>query len=176
MKVVAFLVRAGKRWNDIVLGFLFHKKRDEVQRILHGRVNRAHARSIAVENFRGATRGIYTEVIWVIPCRSASRVDYSSVIPAVSKDLSSQGISFVHNRPITEPRAIVGLKDETGPRFLLCTMKHCTDLGYGFYHIGLIADEVHAVDQDDCDLMQRVLEEFESTAKARESSGAAALV
>jgi hypothetical protein len=82
------------------------------------------------------------------------------VFPTVTEDVSAQGISFIHNAPITEPRVIVGLKQETGDRrFLLCTLKHCTPLEHGFYHVGLLADEVIQVEQKDEDTMRRAIDQ-----------------
>jgi hypothetical protein len=92
-----------------MLDFLLHKKRDEVKRVLHGRVNRAQARSITAQSSRSGTRGAVAEVVWVIPCSSASSANYSHVFPAVCKDICSDGIGILHNAAITEPCAIIGL-------------------------------------------------------------------
>src|SRR5579863_9126193 len=94
-----------------MLDFLFHKKRDEVKRVLHGRVNRAHARTISLNNLRGATRGTVSEVVWIVPCSSVANADYTRVFPAVMRDMSTEGLGIIHNAPITEPCAIVGLRD-----------------------------------------------------------------
>jgi hypothetical protein len=153
-----------------MLDFFFHKRRDEVKRVLHGRVNRAHARTLSVANARAATRGTFTEVIWVVPAQSTEDADFSRVFPAVSHDLSTSGIGFIHNAPVNEPHVIVGLRDETCPRFLACTSKHCTDLGYGFYHIGLLADEVIEPGTNDIEAMCAALERYDSPAEIRESA------
>jgi hypothetical protein len=153
-----------------MLEFLFHKKRDEVKRVLHGRVNRAHARSISLENVRSATRGTFTEVVWVVPCTSPANADFTRVFPAVSRDLCTEGIGIIHNAPITAPCVIIGLRDNTDPRFLACTRKHCTPLGYGFYHIGLFADEVIQPDDDDIDAICTALERYDSPTETREGA------
>lgn len=147
-----------------MLDFLFHKKRDEVKRVLHGRVNRAHARTLSAANARTATRGTFTEVIWVVPALSIEEADFSRVFPAVSHDLSTEGVGFIHNAPVDEPCVIVGLRDETTPRFLVCAAKHCTPLGYGFYHVGLLADEVIHPCADDIEAMCAALERYDSPA------------
>jgi hypothetical protein len=155
----------------VMLDFLFHRKRDEVKRLLHGRVNRAHARTISFENARQATRGTVTEVVWVVPCPSPEEADYSRVFPAVSRDLCTEGIGIVHNAPITEPCAIIGLRDETHPRFIACTPKHCTALGYGFYHIGLFADEIIEPGSENIDALCAALEKYDAaTGERREPS------
>jgi hypothetical protein len=150
-----------------MLDFLFHKKRDEVKRVLHGRVNRAHARSLNAANGRSATRGMVTEVVWVVPAASSTDADYSRVFPAVSHDLSSEGIGIVHNTPITAACVIIGLRDETNPRFIACAPKHCTPLGYGFYHIGLFAEDVVLPSPEDIEEMCAALERYDSPAENR---------
>jgi hypothetical protein len=155
-----------------MLDFLFHKRRDEVKRVLHGRVNRAHARSISFCNARAATRGTLTEVVWVVPCSSPADADYSRVFPAVSRDLCTEGIGIVHNAPITEPCVIIGLRDEANPRFIACTAKHCTPLGYGFYHIGLFADEVIRPAPEEIDAICIALERYDLSAENREGAAA----
>src|ERR1700685_1207637 len=153
-----------------MLDFLFHKKRDEVKRVLHGRVNRAHARTISLANLRQATRGTLTEVVWVVPCSSPHDVDYSRVFPAVARDLSTEGIGIVHHEPITEPWVIIGLRDNTDPRFLACTPKHCTSLGYGFYNIGLFAEEIVRPNSDDIEVICTALERYDSPPETREGA------
>jgi hypothetical protein len=151
-----------------MLDFLFHKKRDDVKRVLHGRVNRAHARSISLANGRSATRGAFTEVVWVVPAYSADDADYSRVFPAVSHDLCTEGIGFVHNAALAEPWFIVGLRDESAPRFIACSLKHCTPLGYGFYLVGLFAEEVVQPRPQDIEAMCATLERYDVPADARQ--------
>ena len=149
-----------------MLDFLFPKKRDEVRRVLLGRVNRA-ARSISIANARLATRGTFTEVVWVIPCPSPKTPIIRGVFPAVSRDLCTEGIGIVHGAPITEECVIIGLRDETAPRFVACTLKHCTPLGYGFYHVGLFAEAIVAPSPADINAMCAVLERYDTPAERR---------
>jgi hypothetical protein len=143
-----------------MLGFLFHKKREEVKRLLHGRVNRAHARSIAVQNIRGATRQVFNEVVWALPCESADQADFSQLFPAICRDLCTQGIGVFVNSPVVERCMIIGLRDESEARFLLCTVKHCSPMGYGFYHLGLFPDEVVNLDREQVEAMHQSLEKY----------------
>jgi hypothetical protein len=156
--------------SEEMLEFLFHKKRDEAKRVLHGRVNRAHARSISLANARSATRGTLTEVVWVVPCSSAADADYARVFPAVCRDMCTEGIGIVHNAPITDPCVIIGLRDNTDPRFLACTLKHCTPLGYGFYHIGVIADEVVYPNAEAIDAICTALSRYDSSSEIRQGA------
>ncbi len=143
-----------------MFGFLFHKKRDEVLRVLHGRVNRAHARSIAVQNIRGATRQIFNVIVWALPCESAEKADFSQLFPAICRDLCTQGIGVFLTAPVAEPHMIIGLRDESEPRFLLCTVKHCASLGCGFYHAGLFPDEVMTLRREQIEGLNEALEKY----------------
>ena len=62
---------------------------------------------------------------------------------------------------------IIGLKDETDRRFLVCTPKHCTSLGYGFHHIGMLAEAVLTIDREDFNAMLEAMLKFEVTAEKR---------
>jgi hypothetical protein len=143
-----------------MLGFLFHRKREEVKRVLHGRVNRAHARTIAVQNIRGATRQVLNEVVWALPCGTPDKADFSQLFPALCRDICTQGIAIFLNAPVVEPHMIIGLRDESDPRFLACTVKHCAPMGYGFYHVGLFPDEVMSLRPEQIEAMRRALEKY----------------
>ena len=103
-----------------------------------------------------------TEVVWVLPCTSPTEADYTRVFPAVTKDLSVQGIAILHNAPINDQCVLVGLRDDTDWRFLACTPKHCIPLGYGHYQIGLFPDEVVLVSTEDFDTMRAALNKYGS--------------
>jgi len=79
----------------------------------------------------------------------------------VTRDISTNGMALIHNRPIREPRIVVGLRDETYPRFIVCDLEHCTELGYGHYVIGLRPDNVLRVEPDDVDAMEQTLRQAE---------------
>jgi hypothetical protein len=140
-----------------MFGFLFHRKREEVQRILHGRMNRTYLQTLDNKDRHGS-RGAFCEVVWVIPVDGdTQQPDYSRVQTLVTRDISANGLSLIHNRPIGARRIIVGLRDETYPRFIACNLEHCTALGYGFYLIGLRPEEVVVVTPDDVEAMDEIL-------------------
>ncbi len=140
-----------------MFGFLFHKKRGEVKRILHGRMNRAFVKQIDNKG-RETSRGAYCEVVWVLPYdHRTKRADFDQVRPVVTKDISSSGMSLIHNEPLTDEKVVVGLHCETDRKFLLCTLQHCTPLGYGFYMIGLCPDEVLSIELHDCEIMEQIM-------------------
>jgi len=144
-----------------MFGFLFHRRREEVKRILHGRMNRAYMQTIDNKS-RHASRGAFCEVVWMIPIDDQTRQpDYSRVAPLVTKDICTDGLALIYDRPIQCERIIVGLRDATCPRFILCELEHCTALGYGHYLIGLHPQEVVQVDPDDVEAMEQHLKQYE---------------
>jgi hypothetical protein len=144
-----------------MFGFLFHRKREEVKRILHGRMNRTYMQGIENKN-RSGSRGAFCEVVWLIPVDEDSRLpDFSGVATLVTKDISSTGLSLIHNQPVRERRVIVGLRDETLPRFIVCDLEHCTSLGYGHYLLGLHPDEVIQIEPRDVEAMEQRLSQIE---------------
>lgn len=143
-----------------MLGYWFHKKRDEVHRVLHGRVNRAQLRDIAGKSGRATSRCHFTETVWVLPCQSPDDADFTKSFPALTADLCSEGISILHQGPISDPCVIIGLKEESDRRFLACKPEHCTPLGYNFFHIGLFAAAVIEIKPADVETMRHAVEQF----------------
>ena len=125
---------------------------------------------ISFENARTATRGTLTEVVWVVPCSSPERADYSRVFPAVSRDLCTEGVGVVHNAPITEPCVDRRLerRDRSPVHRLLAEALHA--LGYGFYHIGLFAEEIIEPDAEEIEAMCTSLEKYDSAAENRQEA------
>ena len=151
----------------VMFGFVSnHQKRKEVQQIMLPWMNRVQIRTLDGNNKRGGTRTMLTDIVWALPCAAYPKVDYSLVFAAVTRDISANGISFVHSAEITESRVIVGLNQANADRrFLLCTVKHCTPLDHGFYLVGLLADEVVQVGRKDEEAMHRLIDEHQNAGK-----------
>ncbi len=142
-----------------MLGSLFNRKKEEVRRILHGRMNRSYLQTLDNKD-RHTSRGAFCEVVWVIPVDSQTQNrDYDRVQTLVTRDISAAGLSLIHNRPVEESQIVVGLKDETAPRFIRCALEHCTALGYGHYLIGLRPEEVVSVSPEVILRMEQTLEQ-----------------
>lgn len=130
-----------------MFGFVLQKKRDEIRRLLSGRMNREYFRQFRYGD-RGAPRGSFCEVVWLIPLAEGSREPIcDQAFPVVTKDISHEGLSLIHNAPLEYDRMLVGLWSRTDLKFLLCRCQHSTELGYGFFQIGLHPDEVFHLDQ-----------------------------
>lgn len=118
-----------------MLNFDFFNQRAEVKRALSTRLNHNCMDTLRYQD-RKAERSNYSEVVWLIPMQG-KHVNYSQAVPAVSKDLSIQGLALIHNSPVTESPLVVGIPGQLGMSFFQCNVEHCSSLGYGFYQIGL---------------------------------------
>ncbi len=143
-----------------MFGFLLRKKKDDVRRAMYRRMNRSFARQIG-ERDRRDSRGAFCEVVWIIPCDDQSkRRDFSGAYPAVTRDISPEGLSLIHTSPIIAEQVLVGLQGKIEPRFLLCEIEHCTKLGYGFYQIGLHPKELINLEPEEFETLERGLKRF----------------
>ena len=125
-----------------MFGFFFNKKRDEVRRLLTGRMNRRYFRQFRYGE-RVSPRGSYCEVMWVIPYAQRDvEPTFDAAFPVVTKDICPEGLSFTHNEPIDAERMLISLDGPVEMSFVLCTLQHMTPLGHGFYQIGLHPEEV----------------------------------
>jgi hypothetical protein len=119
-----------------MLNFDFFNQQAEVRKALSSRLNHSCMETLRYQD-RKLQRSHFTEVVWLISLEG-KRGDFGQAVPAVSKDLSVQGISLIHTSPITTPLLIVGVPGNHGFNFFQCKVEHCSDLGYGFYQIGLL--------------------------------------
>ena len=125
-----------------MFGFFFQRKRDEVRRLLSGRMNRQFFRQFRYGD-RFSPRGSFCEVVWVIPYDEAGAEPLCELaFPAVTKDICPEGLSLIHNAPIDGERVLIGLESSSELNVLLCQHQHSTELGHGFHQIGLLPKEV----------------------------------
>ena len=152
-----------------MFGFLFHRKRQEVRKALTSRINHKCVDQVRHAN-RAVTRTAICEVLWLIPDGDL-RDGFADMVPAVSKDISPQGIAVIHTEPVTDSRITIGLEGQHGPTFIRANVEHCTSLGYGFYQIGLHPDEVLNVSYGDLSQWQHRLREYGGHAAVKEPVG-----
>ncbi len=124
-----------------MFGFNWDSKRQEVRRVLTSRVNHNCLSNLDPRD-RRFSRSAFSEVVWLIPIGRDGQPQWGFASPVVSKDISAQGLSLIHNEATVDDQLIVGLQDPTGPCFVLCTVEHCTSLGCGFYQIGLVPEQM----------------------------------
>lgn len=152
-----------------MFGFLFARKRNEVIRFMQRRMNRSRMQQVSVGQ-RGRSREAYCQVVWVIPCdEQLERPDFCAAFPAVTRDISAEGLSFIHTVPVSSESVLVGLHDETGSIFVLCSVEHCTPLGYGFYQIGVNPEEIINPDGRDVKEFQKHVQRFDEQPTAADA-------
>lgn len=123
-----------------MLNFDSFNQQAQVRRALSSRLNHNCMETLRHQD-RKLQRSNYSEVVWLISLEG-KRGDYSQAVPAVSKDLSIQGMSLIHNRPLGDSPLIVGVPGNHGISFFKCQVEHCSSLGSGFYQIGLFPMKV----------------------------------
>lgn len=148
-----------------MFNFDFFKKRSEVSRAMTHRLNHACMEALRYQD-RKDDRAAYSQVIWIIPTNGKKRLDFAASVPAVSKDISKEGLSLIHTAAVEGESLLVALPGENGHSFLQCKIEHCTALGYGFFQIGLHPENVANVKYDDMRAWKARCREFEKTAAA----------
>lgn len=123
-----------------MLNFDFFNQRAEVKRALSSRLNH-HCMDTLRYQDRQAERSNYSQVVWLIP-QDGKRSHYAHAVPAVSKDLSIQGLSLIHTSPVSDSPLVVAVPGEHGMSFFHCNVEHCSSLGFGFFQIGLFPVKV----------------------------------
>ena len=128
-----------------MFGFVLRKRQQDVKKLLQGRINRTVASQLD-EKARRARRCAMCDVAWIIPFPHGSQPDFEAGFPAVTRDVSEEGLSFIHTEPITGQRLLIGLKNDVETFYIAGPVEHCTSLGYGFYQIGMKPFETIDVD------------------------------
>ncbi len=120
-----------------MFGFLSRNKQEEVRKIFQNRMNRSFLRQFRYGK-RLEPRGAFCEVVWVIPYDvEEEHLEIESVIAAVTKDISPEGLSLVCDAPLEHKRVVVGLERSNEMTYVMCDKCHATSLGYGYFQIGL---------------------------------------
>jgi hypothetical protein len=137
-----------------MFGFGQRKRQRDVKRLLQGRINRAVLQRLD-DKARNGSRCHVCEVAWVIPCGARPlRPQYDEVLGCVTRDISEQGLSFIHTEPVTDEWLLLGLEGDVEMFFLRGSVEHCTPLGYGYYQIGVNPQETVDVEPHDIDRMR----------------------
>ena len=118
-----------------MLQFAMSRKRQDVRKLFHNRMNNMYYKQFKYGK-RSAPRSNFSEVIWLMPSPNGN-TDFSSAIPMVTKDCSVEGVSVIGLQPLKGEQLVVALDTETRPNFVSCKLKHCTELGYGYFQLGL---------------------------------------
>jgi len=118
-----------------MLQFVMSRKRQDVRKLFHNRMNNTYYRQFKYGK-RAAPRSNFSEVVWLMPSPNGN-TDFSTAVPMVTKDCSVEGVSVIGIDELSGTQYVVALDGESGPNFVSCKLKHCTDIGYGYFQIGL---------------------------------------
>ncbi len=131
-----------------MFGFLLKRKQDEARRVLARQQNLMFGQQVRTGP-RVETRGGYMQPAWVIPiCPSTDVPKYSRAFPAMTRDISSQGLSIIHSGRIDATELLIGLPAQDDVTFLRFEVVHETQLGCGFRQYGLHVRELSEVPPD----------------------------
>jgi len=157
-----------------MFGFFLQRKRDEVRRLLSGRMNRQYFRQFRYGE-RFAPRGSFCEVVWVIPLDpQTDQPRCEDAFPAVTKDICHEGLSLVLGAAVEGERVLVGLQTSSELSFLRCRCQHSTSLGYGFHQVGLHPEEIVHLDMLTVTSLRRHFSRFETSSETESAEVAGA--
>ena len=119
-----------------MFGFFTRRQHEEVRRVLSRHMNRDFIKKFRYGQRRDA-RGSFCQAVWVIPCDAGSEPQFDAAFPAITKDISPEGLSLIRNEPIVAERVVIGLGNDKLMSFVQCSLEHSTPVGAGFYQIGV---------------------------------------
>jgi hypothetical protein len=138
--------------------------RRRVEAILTSRMN-----GLCFDELRGSARtrdrSACVIVTCVVPRADDGGWDFAQAMPALSRDISQTGVSVLHNAELSG-EYLVEVPRVQGSDFMRCTVQHSSQMGRGFFHIGMSAKEVVHVEALDRNKLERRLAEFEVEAAA----------
>jgi len=123
-----------------MLNFDFFNHRAEVRKALTSRMNHQCMDGLRHQD-RQLERSNFAEVVWLVPL-DGKQAEFGKAVPAVSKDISVQGLCLIHTAPLSDAEMVVGVPGQHGVNFFHCKVEHCSSMGYGYYQIGLFPSKV----------------------------------
>lgn len=100
-------------------------------------LNSIHLNDARYNNLRDEKRNSLAVGIRVTPCVQGNHPEKHLGFDAVTKDISTFGISFLHKRQFgNNERLLVTIEFEEQPQYLLCEVKHCSQLGHTMHVTG----------------------------------------
>lgn len=136
-----------------MLDMWFNGKRRRAQAVLANRVNKRSMDEMTGTQ-REINRSSFCKVVFLIP-EVDRHWDLSQAVPVVSRDISTDGLSVVHSTPIDAKRVLIGLPEKNDLKFVQCAVQHCSELGFGFHHVGLFAEEIVNINLRESEALQQ---------------------
>lgn len=145
--------------------FASHSKKKRAQAVLTNRVNQRCMDEVHAQNHRTVDRTPFVEALVVIP-QKASRWEFTKAAPVLSRDISSNGLALLHTTAITG-NVLVRIQGEGQDTLLSCKVCNCTHLGFGFYQIGILAEEIYSPSPEDAAALGDRLKTLEAREEIR---------
>lgn len=110
---------------------------------------------------RNKDRSACVNVICLVPRTDDGTWDFEQAMPALSRDISQSGVSVLHNAELNG-EYLVEVPRVQGSDFVRCAIQHNSQMGRGFFHIGMSAKEVVHVEALERNKLERRLADFEA--------------
>ena len=136
---------------DILLG---PGKRRKAQNVLTSRINEGAVAALTSD--RAPERSPFCKPVFLIPAEGRSWNPAAAHV-VVSRDIAPGGLSIVHTEELGD-RVLIGLPGKNDTKFLRCSIQHSTDIGYGFFQIGLLAEQIDDLDGSEVRALERRIE------------------
>ncbi|MEX0717525.1 MAG: hypothetical protein WD066_13110 [Planctomycetaceae bacterium] len=138
--------------------FRLRTRANQIKRFMQSRMNRHYVRQVRAGD-RRATRGAFCEVVWMVAFDSADRPEFGRATPALTRDISADGLSILHHEPVDEGRPLlIGLHNGDESSFVRCRIEHVTPLGFGYRQLGLRPEEIVEFDPPELHAFRRRVE------------------
>jgi hypothetical protein len=114
-----------------------HKQQLDVQKLLRRAIDASSPNLPPTDGeSRYDTRSNRTLPLVLIPWQD-NEPRPNGAVTALSKNLSSHGLTVLHVDPIEAEQVVVGFCVEKQPYFILGAVRHRTPLGGGFFQLGI---------------------------------------
>ena len=138
-------------------------KRKRVQAVLTNRLNQKCLNEMQ-GNERGPDRSAYVHALIAVPGKKR-KWRFEEAFPVLSRDLSTSGMAVLHNAMI-EGELLVEVPGDNTSHFVRCTVQHSNQLGFGYWHIGLKAEEIIEISNSQSKILQQQLDQFNAALAA----------
>lgn len=140
-------------------------KRRRLQAILTSRVNdRCTKELYGGTGERGPTRTPFVKAVLVVPGKR-KKWQFEDTFVALSRDISPTGMSLCHTEQL-EGEVLIEIPGDGESNFARMTVQHNTEIGHGFWQIGLEAQELVELTYRDHTQLNRRYGEIEAAVTA----------
>lgn len=112
------------------------KKHEDAKRILQRHMDRYFMKQIDDKD-RKNKRSQFNQVLTIIPFDREGELNVNESYPGLAKDICQNGLSLIQTVPMGVGQVGIGLPELPSLSVMRCQVQHSSDLGYGFYQIGL---------------------------------------